>query len=118
VEISCVSLKVLALVDIPQIRRLEQRGSDHSVMDQLLSHVFALGEWKRQVGAATSSGPPVTYESLVREYLSQAHRKNPDAGCPVGSWAGDNTRERSYWISSNYSVGSWILCFSQPATVP
>ena len=51
-EISCASLKVLALVDIPRIRRLEQPVSEDSVMDQLLSHVFVLGKWKRQVGDA------------------------------------------------------------------
>jgi len=31
----------------------------------------ALGFWKRQVDAAASGGPPVTYESLVDDYLSE-----------------------------------------------
>ncbi len=38
----------------------------------------ALELWKRQVDAAVSGGPPVTYESLVDEYLStqrQAHSR-------------------------------------------
>jgi TetR/AcrR family transcriptional repressor of nem operon len=30
----------------------------------------ALDHWKRQVDAAASGGPPVTYESLVDEYSS------------------------------------------------
>src|SRR6266446_5613455 len=34
----------------------------------------ALGAWKRQVDAAASGGPPVTYESLVDDYLSEAQQ--------------------------------------------
>jgi len=49
----------------------------------------ALGRWKRQADAAASGGPPVTYELLVDEYLSEAHRNNPGTGCPVGALAGD-----------------------------
>jgi TetR/AcrR family transcriptional repressor of nem operon len=52
----------------------------------------ALELWKRQVDAAASGGPPVTYESLVDEYLSEAHRNHPGAGCPVGALAGDLAR--------------------------
>lgn len=52
----------------------------------------ALELWKRQVDAATAGGPPVTYESLVDEYLSEAHRDHPGAGCPVGALAGDLAR--------------------------
>src|SRR3979411_2257342 len=52
----------------------------------------ALGMWKRQVDAAASGGPPVTYESLVDEYLSEAHRNHPGTGCPVGALAGDIAR--------------------------
>src|SRR6266853_6352205 len=52
----------------------------------------ALGVWKRQVDAAASDGPPVTYESLVDEYLSEAHRNHPGTGCPVGALAGDIAR--------------------------
>ena len=44
----------------------------------------ALGFWKRQVETAASGGRPVTYESLVDDYLSEAHRSHPGAGCPVG----------------------------------
>jgi len=34
----------------------------------------------------------VTYESLVDEYLSEAHRNHPGTGCPVGALAGDLAR--------------------------
>jgi TetR/AcrR family transcriptional regulator, transcriptional repressor for nem operon len=49
----------------------------------------ALGFWKGQVHAAASGGPPVTYESLVDDYLSETHRNYPGTGCPVGALAGD-----------------------------
>jgi len=52
----------------------------------------ALELWKRQVDAAVSGGPPVTYESLVDEYLSEAHRNHPGTGCPVSTLAGDLAR--------------------------
>jgi len=52
----------------------------------------ALGAWKRQVDAAASGGPPVTYESLVDDYLSRAHRDHLGTGCPVGALAGDIAR--------------------------
>jgi TetR/AcrR family transcriptional repressor of nem operon len=52
----------------------------------------ALELWKRQADAAVSGGPPVTYESLVDEYLSEAHRNHPGTGCPIGALAGDLAR--------------------------
>jgi len=52
----------------------------------------ALGAWKRQLDTAASGGPPVTYESLVDNYLSKAHRDHPGTGCPVGALAGDFAR--------------------------
>jgi TetR/AcrR family transcriptional repressor of nem operon len=52
----------------------------------------ALELWKHQVDAAASGGPPVTYESLVDEYLSEAHRNHPGTGCPVSALAGDLAR--------------------------
>jgi TetR/AcrR family transcriptional repressor of nem operon len=52
----------------------------------------ALELWKRQVDAAASGGPPVTYESLIDDYLSEAHRNHPGTGCPVGALAGDLAR--------------------------
>jgi TetR/AcrR family transcriptional repressor of nem operon len=52
----------------------------------------ALGGWKRQVDAAASGGPRVTYKALVDDYLSEAHRNDPGAGCPVSALAGDIAR--------------------------
>jgi len=52
----------------------------------------ALGAWKRQLDTAASGGPAVTYESLVDDYLSEAHRDHPGTGCPVGALAGDIAR--------------------------
>jgi TetR/AcrR family transcriptional regulator, transcriptional repressor for nem operon len=52
----------------------------------------ALGGWKRQVDAAAPGGPPVTYASLVDNYLSEAHRDQPGTGCPVVALAGDIAR--------------------------
>jgi TetR/AcrR family transcriptional repressor of nem operon len=52
----------------------------------------ALELWKRKVDAAASGGPPVTYESLVDDYLSEAHRNHPGTGCPIGALAGDIAR--------------------------
>jgi TetR/AcrR family transcriptional repressor of nem operon len=48
--------------------------------------------WKRQVNAAASGGPPVTYQSLVDDYLSEAHRDHPGTGCAVSALAGDIAR--------------------------
>ena len=52
----------------------------------------ALGAWKRKVDLAASGGPPVTYESLIDDYLSEAHRDHPGSGCPVSALAGDIAR--------------------------
>jgi TetR/AcrR family transcriptional repressor of nem operon len=52
----------------------------------------ALGAWRRRMDAAASGGPPVTYESLVDDYLSEAHRDQPGTGCPVVALAGDIAR--------------------------
>ena len=55
--------------------------------------VSALEMWKRQINAAASGGgPPVTYKSLVGDYLSEAHRNHPGTGCPVSALAGDIAR--------------------------
>jgi len=35
----------------------------------------AFGGWKRRVEAAKSSGPPVSYEKLIDEYLNEAHQR-------------------------------------------
>ena len=41
----------------------------------------AFGGWKRRVDAAKAGGPPVSYETLIDEYLNEAHRDNPGTGC-------------------------------------
>jgi TetR/AcrR family transcriptional repressor of nem operon len=52
----------------------------------------ALGQWNRKMDVAAAGGPPVTYKSLVSDYLSEAHRNHPGTGCPVGALAGDIAR--------------------------
>jgi TetR/AcrR family transcriptional repressor of nem operon len=62
--------------------------------DELVAEAVgsALELWKCQVNAAASGGPPVTYESLVDGYLSEAHRDHPGTGCAVSALAGDIAR--------------------------
>ena len=62
--------------------------------DELVAEALgsALHTWKRRADAAASGGPPFTYESLIKDYLSEAHRDHPGAGCPVGALAGDIAR--------------------------
>jgi TetR/AcrR family transcriptional repressor of nem operon len=52
----------------------------------------ALGRLKRQMDAATSGGPPLTYAKVVDDYLSEGHRDKPGAGCPISALAGDIAR--------------------------
>ena len=52
----------------------------------------SLDMWKDRIDAAAASGPRFTYESLVDDYLSEAHRNHPGTGCPVGALAGDLAR--------------------------
>src|SRR6266849_9046369 len=52
----------------------------------------AFGGWKRRVDAAKSSGPPVSYEKLIDEYLNEAHRDNPGTGCAFSALAGEIAR--------------------------
>jgi TetR/AcrR family transcriptional regulator, transcriptional repressor for nem operon len=52
----------------------------------------ALGDWKRKADAAASGGPPLTFDFLVDDYLSETHRDRPGTGCPVGALAGEFAR--------------------------
>jgi len=52
----------------------------------------ALEVWKDRIDAAAAGGPRITYESLVDDYLSEAHRNYPGMGCPVSALAGDLAR--------------------------
>ena len=52
----------------------------------------ASGDWKRKLNAAASGGAPITFEFLVDDYLSEAHRDDPGAGCPVSALSADVAR--------------------------
>ena len=52
----------------------------------------ASGAWKRRLNAAASGGAPITFEFLVDDYLSEAHRDDPGAGCPVSALSADVAR--------------------------
>jgi TetR/AcrR family transcriptional regulator, transcriptional repressor for nem operon len=60
--------------------------------EQLVAEALhsALTAWKREKRAA--NGPRPTYESLVDEYLSEAHRDDPATGCPIAALAPDIAR--------------------------
>lgn len=68
----------------------KQFGSRDDLVAQALAS--AVGPWQRLADEAASGGPPVTYDSLVDAYLSEAHRNHPGTGCPVGALAGDVAR--------------------------
>src|SRR6266404_8077031 len=52
----------------------------------------AFGGWERRVDAAASGGPAVSYVKLIDEYLNEAHRDNPGAGCAFSALAGEIAR--------------------------
>ena len=52
----------------------------------------AFGGWKRRVDAAASGGLAVSYAKLIDEYLNEAHRDNPGAGCAFSALAGEIAR--------------------------
>jgi TetR/AcrR family transcriptional repressor of nem operon len=52
----------------------------------------AFGGWKRRVDASKSGGPPVSYEKLIDDYLSEAHRDNPGTGCAFSALAPEIAR--------------------------
>jgi TetR/AcrR family transcriptional repressor of nem operon len=62
---------------------------DHLVAEAVNS---AFGGWKRRVEAARSSGPPVSYEKLIDEYLNETHRDNPGTGCAFSALAPEIAR--------------------------
>jgi len=62
---------------------------DHLVAEAVNS---AFGGWKRRLDSAKSSGPPDTYESLVDDYLSKAHRDSPGTGCAFSALAPEIAR--------------------------
>src|SRR5882724_2522863 len=52
----------------------------------------AFGTWKRQVDAAASGGPPLTYAKLIDNYLNEAHRDDPGTGCAYSALAAEISR--------------------------
>ena len=52
----------------------------------------ALGTWERQVDAAASGGPPLTYAKLIDDYLNEAHRDDPGTGCAYSALAAELSR--------------------------
>jgi TetR/AcrR family transcriptional repressor of nem operon len=52
----------------------------------------AFGTWKRQVDGAASGGPAVSYAKLIDDYLNEAHRDDPGAGCAFSALAGEIAR--------------------------
>src|SRR6202171_6468014 len=52
----------------------------------------AFGGWQRRVDAAASGGPPVSYAKLIDDYLNEAHRDDPGAGCAFSALAGEIAR--------------------------
>src|SRR6266852_1270594 len=52
----------------------------------------ALGTWERQVDAAASGGPPLTYAKLIDDYLNEAHRDDPGTGCAYTALAAEISR--------------------------
>jgi len=52
----------------------------------------AFGTWKRQVDAAASGGPPLTYGKLIDDYLNEAHRDDPGTGCAYSALAAEISR--------------------------
>jgi TetR/AcrR family transcriptional repressor of nem operon len=62
--------------------------------DDLVSEALsdAFGTWQRQKVAPESGGQPLTFAKLVDDYLSDAHRKNPGAGCAFSALAPEIAR--------------------------
>jgi TetR/AcrR family transcriptional regulator, transcriptional repressor for nem operon len=52
----------------------------------------AFGTWNRQVDAAASGGPPLTYSKLIDDYLNEAHRDDPGTGCAYSALAAEISR--------------------------
>ena len=53
---------------------------------------YALSTRRGQADAAASGGPPLTYATLVDDYLSEEHRDHPGSGCVISALAGDIAR--------------------------
>jgi TetR/AcrR family transcriptional regulator, transcriptional repressor for nem operon len=62
--------------------------------DELVAEALsdAFGVWQRQKEAAASNGQSLSFEKLIDDYVSDAHRKNPGAGCAFSALAPEIAR--------------------------
>jgi TetR/AcrR family transcriptional repressor of nem operon len=62
--------------------------------DELVAEAVssAFGDWQRRMDAAASGGPPVSLAEVIDDYLSDAHHKNPGAGCAFAALAPEIAR--------------------------
>src|ERR1700751_1219839 len=62
--------------------------------DELVAEALsdAFGVWQRQKEAAEPGGQPLTFAKLIDDYVSDAHRKNPGAGCAFSALAPEIAR--------------------------
>jgi TetR/AcrR family transcriptional repressor of nem operon len=65
-------------------------GSRDELVAEALSDAF--GVWQRQKAAAASSNQTLSFEKLIDDYVSDAHRKNPGAGCAFSALAPEIAR--------------------------
>ena len=78
-----------------------------------------MGKMSEQADAAASGGPPLTFDPLVDDYLSEAHRDHPATGCPVGALDGVFRRHRGLPVGiaelmkeASLTVGGFYKHFS------
>jgi TetR/AcrR family transcriptional repressor of nem operon len=64
--------------------------SRDALVAEAVSSTF--GAWKRQVDAAASGGPAVSYAKLIDDYLNEEHRDDPGAGCAFSALAEEIAR--------------------------
>ena len=62
--------------------------------DELVAEALsdAFGVWQRQKEAAESGGHPLSFEKLIDDYVSDAHRKTPGTGCAFSALAPEIAR--------------------------
>src|ERR1700751_2074588 len=62
--------------------------------DELVTEALsdAFGVWQRQKAATASSGGPLSFVKLIDDYVSDAHRRNPGAGCAFSTLAPEIAR--------------------------
>jgi TetR/AcrR family transcriptional regulator, transcriptional repressor for nem operon len=67
--------------------------------DELVAEAVsaAFGIWQRQKEAAESGGKPLSFATLIDDYLSDVHGKNPGTGCAFRALAPEIARSDK-WI--------------------